>query len=155
MASTFSRIYLQFIFAVKGRNALLGKAWRHEVFSFLGGIVSAEGHNLLIVNGVADHVHILVSFKPSGSPSELVRQLKMRSTKFINQRGLTTSQFAWQEGYGVFSYAHTQKQIVFDYVAHQEIHHKSKSFKTEYLELLRKQDIKFEDNYVFEWIEDV
>ncbi len=155
MASTFSQIYLQFVFAVKGRQSLLQKAWRQEVFKYLGGIVEAKGHKVLIVNGVSDHVHIFVSFKASQNPSDLARDLKMSSAKFINKRGFISGLFAWQEGYGVFSYAHSQKPKMISYIANQEIHHTRKSFKDEYLELLRKMDVTFEEKYTFEWIDDV
>jgi REP element-mobilizing transposase RayT len=154
MANTFSQIYFQYVFAVKGRQSMLDKAWRHEVFRYIGGIIAAKGHKMIIANGVSDHVHILVSFKPAGNPSELARDIKLRSAKFINQRVFLSTSFSWQTRYGIFSYAHSQKQKIADYIARQEIHHARISFKDEYLELLRRMDIEFNDNYVFEWIED-
>ena len=110
MANTFSQIYFQYVFAVKGRQCLLDKTWRDEVFRYMSGIIESRGHKMIIANGMSDHVHILISFKPSGNPSELARDIKIRSAKFINQRGFIAEAFSWQLGYGIFSYSHAQKQ---------------------------------------------
>lgn len=131
MASTYSQIYIQYVFAVKGRKNLLHKAWREEVFKYISGIIKAKDQKPIIVNGVADHVHVFVGLKPSMCISDLVRDIKNNSSKFINEQGWINGKFSWQEGYGAFSYAHSQIDNVYHYILNQEEHHRKKTFKEE------------------------
>ncbi|MDX1908921.1 MAG: IS200/IS605 family transposase [Bacteroidia bacterium] len=153
MAGTFSQIYIQYIFAVKGRENLLQKPWRDDVFKYMAGIIKGKNQKPIIVNGVSDHVHVFVGLKPSLSISDLVRDIKNNSSKFINEQHLVKGRFAWQEGYGVFSYAHSQIEQVYQYIADQEIHHARKTFQEEYLGFLQKFEIEYDEKYLFEWIE--
>jgi putative transposase len=153
MAGTFSRMYIQIVFAVQGRQNLLAPQWRKDVFKYTSGIINAKGQKSIIVNGVCDHVHCFVGFRPSLSISDLVRDIKNNSSKFITQNNFLKHKFTWQEGYGVFSYSHQQVEQIYNYVLNQEEHHKTKTFKEEYMGLLDEFDIPYQREYLFEWIE--
>lgn len=153
MAGTFSQIYIQYVFAVKGRENLLQKPWRDEVFKYIAGIIKGKNQKPIIVNGVADHIHIFVGLKPAMSISELVRDIKNNSSNFINEQKFIKGKFSWQEGYGAFSYAHSQIENVYQYIANQEEHHRKKKFKEEYLDFLQTFEIEYNEKYLFEWID--
>ncbi|RDC56331.1 IS200/IS605 family transposase [Pedobacter chinensis] len=150
MTATFSQIYIQYVFAVKGRRNLLQKPWRDEVFKYISGIIKAKGQKPIIVNGVADHIHVFVGLKPSLSIADLVRDIKNNSSKFINEQNWVQGKFSWQEGYGAFSYAHSQIESVYQYVLNQEEHHRKKTFKDEYLDFLQKFEIEYDEKYLFD-----
>lgn len=151
MANTYSQLYVQCVFAVKGRACLLQKPWRDELFKYISGIIKGKGQKPIIVNGVEDHVHIFVGMSTTMTVSELMREVKSLSTKYINDRDLIGRRFSWQEGYGAFTYAHSQKKEVFNYIANQEIHHKRKSFREEYVEFLKEFELEFDLKYLFEF----
>jgi REP element-mobilizing transposase RayT len=153
MANTFSQIYIQTVFAVSNRQSLIKPAFQEELYKYISGIVKNQGQKLISINGVADHVHILIGLKPAMALSDLVREIKSDSTNFINEKKFVRGRFSWQEGYGAFSYGHSQLDTVIRYIQNQEQRHKRSSFKSEYLTLLRKFDIAFEEKYVFEFIE--
>ena len=153
MADTFSQIYIQYVFAVKGRENLLEKPWRNEVFKYIAGIIKGKNQKSIIVDGVADHVHVFVGLKPAQNISDLIRDIKNNSSRFINEQNFVKGKFQWQEGYGAFSYAHSQIDNVYQYIARQEEHHQKKTFKEEYLEFLERFDVEFDDKYLFEWLD--
>ena len=153
MANTDTQIYIQIVFAVKGRQHLIPKENREELHKFISGIVSNRGQKLFSIFAMPDHVHILVSLSPSISISDLVRDIKAGSSKFINDKNWINGKFSWQEGYGAFSYSHSQIENVYNYILNQEQHHHKKSFKEEYLEFLKKFQIEFKEKFLFEWIE--
>jgi len=126
MANTYSQIYIHCVFAVKGRENLLQKPWRSEVFKYIAGIIREKNQKPIIVNGVSDHVHIFVGLKPSMSVSELVRDIKNNSTNFINAQKFVSKKFSWQEGFGAFSYNRSQLENVYRYIENQEQHHRKK-----------------------------
>jgi REP element-mobilizing transposase RayT len=150
MAGTFSQIYIQYVFTVKHRRNLLKKEWREEVFKYIAGIIEGKNQKSIIVNGVADHIHILVGLKPSMNISDLVRDIKNNSSKFINEQHWLNEKFSWQEGYGAFSYAHSQIGNVYNYIANQEVRHQQKSFKNEYIDLLKNDEIAYDEKYLFD-----
>ena len=152
MAGTFSQIYIQYVFAVKGRANLLQKSWRDEVFHYMAGIIKQKNQKPIIINGVEDHVHIFVGLKPSMNIAELVRDIKNNSSNFINEKKYVNGRFAWQEGYGAFSYASSQVDNVYQYIARQETHHQNKTFKEEYIDFLQKFEIDYDEKYLFDWI---
>ncbi len=152
MAGTFSQIYIQYVFAVKGRTNLLQKSWRDEVFHYMAGIIKQKNQKPIIINGVEDHVHIFVGLKPSMNIAELVRDIKNNSSNFINEKKYVNGRFAWQEGYGAFSYASSQVDNVYQYIARQETHHQNKTFKEEYIDFLQKFEIDYDEKYLFDWI---
>lgn len=153
MPGTYSQIYIQIVFAVKGRQNLLQKPWREEVFKYIAGIIREKNQKPLIVNGVSDHVHILLSIRPSISISDLVRDIKNNSSKFINVHGFLPYKFSWQEGFGVFSYSKSDIGKVYSYIERQESHHSKESFKSEYLDFLKEYEIEFDEKYLFDWVQ--
>lgn len=151
MAGTFSQIYIQIVFAVKGRENLIGNGWKTELHKYIAGIIKGKEQKPIIVNGMSDHIHAFVGLRPAMAISDLARDIKNNSSKFINEKGLVKGKFSWQEGYGAFSYSHSQIGNVYDYILNQEEHHKKKTFKEEYLDFLKKFEIEFDDKYLFEW----
>ena len=141
-----------YVFTVKGRTSLLHKTWRDEVFKYMTGIIEAKNQKSIIVNGVSDHVHVFVGLKPSMKISDLIRDIKNNSSKFINDQKFINNKFSWQEGYGAFSYSHSQIENVYSYIENQEQHHKQVTFKDEYLDLLNKFDINYDEKHLFDWI---
>jgi len=154
MADTYTQIYIQYVFAVKGRDNLLDKRWRSEVFKYIAGIISSKGQKPIIVNGVANHVHVFVGLKPNMLIADLIRDIKNNSSNFINDQRFVPGKFAWQEGYGAFSHAHSQLDRVYKYIENQEAHHQKKTFREEYLEMLHAFNIDFKEAYLFDWLED-
>jgi putative transposase len=153
MANTFSQIYIQAVFAVNGRLSLIRPEFKEELFKYITGIVRNNGHKLLSINGMPDHVHILIGLKPVMALSALVRDIKADSSNFINDKNWGRGKFSWQEGYGAFSYGHSQLDTIIRYIQNQERHHARGSFKIEYLSLLSKFGIPFNEKYVFKFIE--
>ena len=153
MANTYSQIYIQIVFAVKGRQNMIAKENREELHKFITGIVTNREQKLLAIFAMPDHVHILVGMKPSISISDLVRDIKAGSSKFINDSKWINGKFNWQEGFGAFSYSKKSIDNVVKYILNQEERHKKKKFKEEYLDFLNKFDIDYDEKYVFDWID--
>lgn len=153
MANTFTQVYIQIVFSVKGRQNLIQKSWREELYKYICGIVNGKEQKVYAIGGVADHIHILVSIKPNIAISDLVRDIKANSSKWINEKGYVIGKFQWQEGFGAFSYAQSQLDNVIAYINNQEQHHQKKTFKEEYTGLLQKFNVSYDDQYLFEWIE--
>ena len=126
--------------------------WREVVFKFMAGIIKGKNQKPIIVNGVTDHVHVFVGLKPSMSIPDLVRDVKNNSSNFINDNKFVKGKFEWQEGYGAFSYSHSQLDSVYNYILNQEDHHKKTSFRQEYISFLKKFEIEYEEKYLFDWI---
>ncbi len=151
MADTYSQIYIQLVFAVKGRQSLITENMEAPLYKYISGIIENQKQKLYIIGGMPDHVHILVSINPSVAISALVREIKEHSTKFINSQNLIVGKFQWQEGFGAFSYSKSQVPNVIEYIKNQKQHHAQKTFKDEYLEILNKNEIKYKEEYLFEW----
>ncbi len=152
MASTYSQIYIQYVFVVKGRAQLLQKPWREKVFSYMSGIITRKNQKSLIVNGVEDHVHVFVGLKPSMCISDLARDLKNNTTNYINEQKFLPVPFAWQAGFGAFSYAHSQVKSVYRYIENQEQHHHKQTFKEEYHGILQSYEVIYDEKYLFDWL---
>jgi putative transposase len=153
MANTYTQIYLQIVFVVKGRQNLISENNREELQKFISGIVQNRGQKLIAIYCMPDHTHVLVGFKPSISISDLVRDIKAASSKFINEQNWIQGKFNWQEGFGAFSYGHWDLDKVAKYVLNQKEHHTKKRFKEEYLELLKEFDISYDQKYLFDFEE--
>ncbi len=153
MAGTFSQIYIQVVFAVKGRECVIHTSWEEELYKYISGIVRNKGQKMLAINGMPDHLHFIIGMKPSCCLSDLVREIKKSSNDFINEKKFLKYKFSWQEGYGAFSYSHSALDNVIQYVNNQKEHHRKISFKEEYKEFLEKFEVEFREEYLFEWLE--
>ena len=153
MAGTFSQIYIQVVFAVKSRDSLIHSSWEEELYKYISGIVRNKEQKMLAINGMADHIHFLIGMKPSCCLSDLVREIKKSSNDFIKEKGFSKFKFQWQEGYGAFSYSHSNLDNVIKYIMNQKEHHRKKTFKYEYMEFLKRFEIEFKGEYLFEWID--
>ena len=154
MAGTFSQIYIQVVFAVKGRQNLVDASFDDELYRYISGIVTNKKQKSLAVNGMPDHIHILVGLKPSMCISDLVRDIKNNSTNFINDHRWPGKKFSWQDGYGAFSYSESNYGKVIDYIKNQKQHHAKRTFRDEYLSFLKKFNVPFDDKYLFEFYDD-
>ena len=150
MANTYHQIYLQTVFAVKYREAVIEKSWRSQLLGVIGNLINEANCKTIIVNGVEDHVHCLIGLRPVVSISELMKTVKAKSSKYINDHKLTNERFEWQEGYGVFSYSQQDLDRVYKYIQHQEEHHKVQNFREEYSALLKEFKVEFDQQYIFQ-----
>jgi REP element-mobilizing transposase RayT len=151
MANTYSQITIQLIFAVKNRDAMIASSFREILHKYITGIIRNQNQKLLSINSVSDHIHILIGQSPSCFLSDLVREIKSESSRFINENKYSKFKFYWQEGFGSFSYSHSQRDNVINYIMNQEIHHHKKTFKEEYLEFLKEFEIDFDRAYLFDF----
>jgi REP element-mobilizing transposase RayT len=149
MANTYSQIYIQIVFAVQGRQNLIPRERCEELQKYITGIVQNGEHKMLAVFCLQDHTHLLVGLKPSVAISDLARDIKANSSKFINDNHWVVGKFNWQEGFGAFSYSKSQISNVIQYILNQESHHKKKTFREEYIEFLKKYGIEYDEKYVF------
>ena len=154
MANTYTQIYIHIVFTVEGRQSLIRKENKEELHKYITGIIQSKGQKLIAINSMPDHVHTLIGLKPNIALSDLVRDVKAGSSKFINEKNWVMGKFPWQEGFGAFSYSHSQIKAVANYIEGQERHHLAKSFKDEYLEMLRKFSVEYNEKYIFDWIEE-
>ena len=152
MANTYSQIYIQAIFAVEQRHALIRDEWKEELFKYIGGIFRNKNQKLIAIGGLEDHIHLLFGLRPSMAISDLIRDVKSDSTLFVNDKRFVRGKFNWQEGFGAFSYSRSQLDSVAKYVLNQEQHHRRRSFKDEYVALLDNFEVEYEDRYLFKWI---
>lgn len=150
MANTYTQIHIHIVFAPKFRRAVLHKSWRPRLCEYITGIVQKYGHKMLQINGVEDHLHILIGMRPIQSLSKLMQQVKEDSAKWINEQQLTNSYFRWQQGYGAFSHSKSQVTRVIRYIENQELHHRKRTFRQEYIAMLKKFEIDFDEDYIFQ-----
>ena len=153
MANTYSQINIHCVFAVKNRENIITANFRDRLHQYIHGILEHDGSFPLAVGGWKDHVHVFFELQPVMSISDQVRMLKATSSKWINDNKLVAGKFHWQEGYGAFSYSRSQRNNVINYIMKQEEHHKKQSFHEEYLEMLEKFEVRYEDRYLFEFYE--
>lgn len=148
MANTFTQIYLHVVFAVQNRVSLIQPEWKNELYKYITGIVRNNGHKLIAINGMSEHVHIAVGYKPNQLIPDLLQDIKGNSSKWINGKKYVNGKFTWQAGYGAFSFSHSQIDAVVNYINNQEKHHKRQSFREEYIQLLKKYDVLYDEKYV-------
>lgn len=153
MANTYSQVYIHIVFAVQGRLNLIAEKHREELQKYITGIISKRNQKLLAVYCNPDHTHIFVGMKPELSISDLVRDVKAGSSNFINDKKWVVGKFSWQKGAGSFSHSHSQIDTVVKYVKNQKEHHHKKTFKEEYLEMLKNFAVDYDERYLFEWVE--
>ncbi|MET4083586.1 putative transposase [Pedobacter sp. UYP30] len=150
MGNTYSQVYIQTVFAVKYRNAVIDLSWKKDLIKVISNLINETGCKTLIVNGVEDHLHCFFVLKPSLSISDLMQGVKAKSSKWINENHLTPERFEWQRGFGAFSYSKSHTDAVYHYIANQEMHHKKESFKEEYTKLLDAFEVDYDERYLFE-----
>lgn len=149
MANTYTQIHIQMVFSVQDRFCLISDKWKDNLFRYITGIVQNNNHKLLAINGMPDHVHILIGLRPSQSISELMKDIKGDSSKWINENKFVRGRFSWQEGYGAFSYCRDEINKVIQYINNQLIHHRSKDFLEEYKDLLNEFGIEYDEKFIF------
>ena len=148
MANTFTQIYLHLVFAVQNRLSLIQPGWRDELYKYITGIVQNDSHKLIAINGTANHIHIAVGYKPHQLIPELLKDIKGYSSKWINEKKFVRGKFNWRAGYGAFSFSHSHIDRVVKYINNQEQHHKKQTFREEYIQLLKKYNILFDEKYI-------
>ena len=153
MANTYTQIYVHLIFAVQGRQNLISEKYRDQLEKYISGIVSNKKSKLLAIYCNPDHTHILIGLHPSFSISEIARDIKSNSSKWINKKKWFLGKFQWQEGFGAFTYSRSQINAVVKYILNQREHHKKKSFREEYIDLLEKFNVKYNEKYLFDCYE--
>jgi REP element-mobilizing transposase RayT len=152
MANTYSQIYIHVVFAVEGRQNLIEPGHNDELQKYIVGIVSAQKQKLIAINNMPDHVHMLVGLAPDSALSDLVRDIKAGSSNFINRKKWVKGRFSWQEGFGGFSYSRSQFDTIIRYIRNQQKHHAKKSFREEYVEMLKKFDVEFDERYILKGV---
>jgi REP element-mobilizing transposase RayT len=150
MGNTYYQMYIQTVFAVKYRAAVIDKSWKGALCGVIGNLINETGCKTIIINGVDDHVHCFFAMKPSTSVSEVMKNAKAKSSKWINENQLLPYRFAWQDGFGAFSYSQSHIDRVFRYIQNQEEHHRNKVFRTEYIEMLKQHSIAYDERYIFQ-----
>ncbi len=150
MANTYTQLFYHIVFVVNGRENIIIDRWKDDLYKYISGIIANQGQKLYIINGMPDHLHVLVSCKPTIALSNLTKEIKEHSTKYINQNNFVKGKFSWQEGFGGFTVSYKNVNSVVNYIKNQEEHHKLRSFKEEYLEFLKEQEIEFNEKYIFE-----
>jgi len=148
MSNTYTQIHIQLIFAVQYREAMIANEWKDELYKYITGIIQAQKHKLMIINGMPDHLHILIGYRPHQALAELLQDIKGGSSKWINEKKFTRTKFRWQEGYGAFSYSQSHLERVINYIKTQEEHHKKQTFNEEYQSFLKVYNIEYDERYV-------
>lgn len=154
MANTYTQIYIHVVFAVEGRQSLIKPEHNEELQKYITGIVSAQKHKMIAINNMPDHIHLIVGLRPDAALSDLVRDIKANSSRFINDKRWVTGRFSWQEGFGAFSYSRSQLATVIRYIENQEKHHAKKSFHDEYTALLEKFGVAYDSRYIFKTLDE-
>jgi putative transposase len=151
MANTYTQIIVQLVFSPKYRDAMIQKGWKNELEKYITAIVQNNGHKLLAISAMPDHIHILLGYKVTHLIPDLVEEIKTSTNLWIKQNNLSRFKFDWQKGYGAFSYSRRQLDVIVKYVMNQEEHHRKKTFRKEYLHFLKEFEIEFKEEYVFEF----
>jgi len=155
MANTYSQCYFHLVFAVKNRDALIKKEWKDGLEKYITGIVQNHRHKMLSIGAMPDHIHILIGYNLSQLIPDLVEEIKTSSNSWIKAEKLSKFRFEWQKGYGAFTHSRSQIDDVVKYILNQNEHHKSRPFKEEYLKILVKNEVEFNEEYLFEFFTDI
>jgi putative transposase len=155
MANTYTQLYIHLVFSPKNRQALIKKSWKDDLEKYITGIVQTNGHKLLAIGAMPDHIHIFIGYNVNQLIPTLVENIKTSSNQWVKDNNFSKYKFEWQKGYGAFSHSRAQLDTVVKYILNQEEHHKKKKFKDEYLEILRKNEIEFKDEYIFEFFDNI
>ena len=155
MANTFKQAYFHLVFAVRHREALIKKEWKDQLEMYITGIIQNHRHKLISIGSMPDHIHIFIGYDLNHPVPDLVEEIKTSSNNWIKQKRFSKFKFDWQKGYGAFTHSHSQIDQVVKYILNQNIHHRKRSFREEYLEILRKNEIQFKDEYLFDFYDDI
>jgi REP element-mobilizing transposase RayT len=150
MANSFSQIHIHAIFAVQGRQSLISGKWCDQLYKYISTVIQNNGHKMLQINGMPDHIHILFGMRPTESLSDLIKEVKQSSSRWINRNQMVAGRFSWQAGYGAFSHSKTDLPRLIEYIQNQEKHHGVVSFRQEYIELLKTHQMDFDERYIFQ-----
>ena len=150
MGNTYHQMYIQAVFAVKYRAALIQPEWKHRLFGVIGNLIKDAGCKPIIINGVEDHVHCFFGLIPSASVSNVMQNAKAKSSKWINESNLLERKFNWQDGFGAFSYSHSAIGNVYKYIQNQEEKKKKQKFLDEYVGLLKQHEIEYDERFIFQ-----
>jgi REP element-mobilizing transposase RayT len=150
MSNTYTQIHIHTVFAVKNRDSLISIEWRDRLYQYIISIINDQGHKALAVGGTANHVHILLGLRPTQSLSSLIQKVKQGTSEWINKKRFSQFQFQWQNGYGAFSYSKSQLPNVVNYINNQEKHHAKRSFREEYVDILKKFEVDYNEWYLFD-----
>jgi putative transposase len=153
VANTYTQVYIQFVFVVENRASLIQPSWEEELYKYISGIVKNQGHKMIAINGMSDHLHLFAGFNNTRSMAETMQVVKGESSEWINKKGLVKGRFSWQQGYGAFSYSQSAVESVYEYIKNQKEHHKTFSFQSEYIALLKKFEIEYDERYLFHRVE--
>ena len=154
MGNTYVQAYFHLVFAVRNRKALIGASWKVELEKYITGIVQNNGHKLIAVGTMPDHIHIFIGYNLNQTIPDLVNDIKTSSNHWIKLKRFSNFKFDWQQGYGAFTHSHSQIDVVTKYVLNQENHHRKTTFKEEYIEMLKKFQVVYKDKYLFDFFED-
>jgi putative transposase len=155
MANTYTQLYIHLVFSPKNRDSVIQKAWKDDLEKYITGIVQNHKHKLLAIGSMPDHIHIFIGYNVNQTIPDLVENIKTSSNAWIKENKLSPFKFEWQKGYGAFSHSRSQLDAVCQYVLNQEAHHAKKSFREEYLEMLKKNDVEYKEEYLFEFFDDI
>ena len=153
MANTYTQIHIHAVFTVQNRECIIAKTWQDELYKYITGTIQNNGHKLLTINGLPDHIHVLFGMRPMQSLSDLLQDIKGNSSKWVNERGFVRGKFSWQEGYGAFSYGKSQLPQIIRYIEKQKEHHLKKTFIQEYKEFLNAFEVEYDERYIFKPVE--
>jgi len=153
MANTYTQCYFHLVFAIKNRDALIKMGWKNELEKYITGIVQNHKHKLLAIGSMPDHIHIFIGYSLNQLIPNLVEEVKISSNKWVKDRRFSKFRFEWQKGYGAFTHSRSQLDTVVKYVLNQEEHHKRKTFREEYLEMLKENEIEYKEEYIFDFFE--
>lgn len=154
MADTYTQLYIHFVFAVQYRRGLIHPEWEDKLYKYITGIIQNKSHKMIAINGMPDHLHMFIGFQPVDHMSELIKVVKGESAKWIKENRFVDGNFRWQQGYGAFSYSRSHIDRVYHYIRRQKEHHRKKSFRDEYIELLKEYGVDYDDRYIFKPVED-
>ncbi|WP_318349074.1 IS200/IS605 family transposase [Aquipluma nitroreducens] len=153
MANTYTQLYIHYVFAVQNRLSLINDNWQSDLYKYMNGIIEQQGHKPFVINGMPDHVHVLVSMSPKQAPSDLMFHIKRSSSLWINKHKFVAGIFSWQEGFGAFTYGKSQLPNISRYIDNQQKHHQKHTFYEEYLDFLKAFEIKYDERYIFKPID--
>ena len=153
MANTYTQIYIQYVFAVQNRVSLIDESWQTDLYKYMSGIIEKHENKMFTINGMPDHIHILISMNPKQSPSDLMFHVKRSSSLWINDNKFCSGRFSWQEGFGAFSYGKSQIPMIARYIENQQRHHKKQTFIEEYIDFLKAFEIDYDERYIYKSIE--